>query len=79
MKLKVAKVFFFISLVPYVFILGSSILSYWNGFSMFGTVYGWDAVWDSFFMHAFIFTVFIPILPLCVIYQLVCVCGGLFR
>ena len=76
-KEKVLKILFFISFLPFIFLLAKStyhaIFGYdeftWVGYYV-GTIYGFEA-----FLEVFVWTglalCFIPVLPICFVYQLI--------
>ena len=72
MKNKIAKIFFYISLAPYVLLLLISIYSAFDGFGILGNIsYGYDGFISAFIILGFVFFFLYPVFPVCLIYQLI--------
>ncbi len=77
-KKKVLRIVLVISLAPYLFLVGYSLYYAIFGYDLYTmilpeyirTIYGWEA-----FSHVFIWTgivlCFIPVLPICLLYQII--------
>ena len=71
MKEKTLKILLYVSFLPYIFILVISIWSIFNGFTfMVGTTYGFKAFYESAIIYGFILCTEIPIIPICVFYEI---------
>jgi hypothetical protein len=71
-KIKISKVFFLLSFLPYALLLLQALLSAIFGFTfIFSTSYGIKAFFDSLLIVGWHFIVVIPILPICFIYQII--------
>lgn len=70
MKKKIPKIIFIISFLPYLFILLYGIFHAFAGVSFFNsTGYGFEAFIITIFFMLYIFTLEIPIIPICVIFE----------
>lgn len=71
MKNKIPKILFIVSFLPYLLILLFGIISTFSGITfLFNTIYGFDAFIVSIFFIIYNFFFFIPIIPICLIYQI---------
>lgn len=71
MKNKIPKIIFIISLLPYLFILLYGIFNAFAGISFFySTSYGFEAFIISVFFMLYALTLEIPIIPICLIFQI---------
>ena len=71
-KAIVAKVFLWISILPYAYIIIHSVISaFVGGGTGFKTSYGVEAFLSTLVVLALYLTVLIPILPVCLIYQVI--------
>ena len=67
-----AKVFLWLSFLPYAFIIIRAVFSAFFGFSFFfSTSYGWDAFFSAIFFTGWILVFGFPVLPVCLIYQII--------
>jgi len=73
MKRKIAKVFLWISLLPYALLIFNSVGAAINGYSLMFSekTYGFEAFFDSLVLAGYLMIVGAPILPICFIYQMV--------
>lgn len=67
---KAAKITFFVSFVPYIIGLLVSISSIFFGVDFFGKVYGWNAFAFTALVYLAFFSTMIPILPICLLYEI---------
>ena len=71
MKNKILKILFIISFLPYFLIILSGILCAFSGISFISTqIYGFDAFLLTIWFALYSFTLEIPIIPICIIFQL---------
>ena len=78
MKKIIAKIILYISFIPYVYILLTSISAFFYGYDTYiwikptyiETLYGIEAFRTVFFWNILVFSV-ILILPICIIYQMI--------
>ncbi|MDE7364414.1 MAG: hypothetical protein K2N27_05960, partial [Ruminococcus sp.] len=73
MKKKIPTIILILSFAPYVFCLGYGIYSMFNGFGLgllFSKSYGFDAFMGSTILMI-VFLCYYPVIPICIIYQLV--------
>ncbi|MCL2457108.1 MAG: hypothetical protein FWD19_06140 [Defluviitaleaceae bacterium] len=74
MKNKIAKIFFYFSFVPYGLLILYSIYGSIVGvypFWSYTKIYGLEAFLQAVVFTGFVFSAVIPILPACLIYQLI--------
>ena len=70
---KLKKTLFLITLIIYAMVICNSLAAYINGFHLFADAsktYGWEGVMQAFVTYAAILTLYIPILPICLIYDI---------
>lgn len=71
MKEKIAKIILIISFVPAALILLHGFISIWEGSTfLFSTTYGLEGMCEAILLDLLIFSTIIPILPVCVLYQI---------
>ncbi len=70
---KITKALLYVSLLPYIFILISSIYSIFNGFCfIFSCTYGFEAFLNTFFLLIILMCI-VPIIPICIACQFICI------
>ncbi len=84
-KVKTLRIIFWLSLFPYLFLMGYSLYHAIFGYDMYTlilpqylrTIYGWDAFYQAFIWTVMAFCI-IPVLPVCLLYQVIyiilCIC-----
>lgn len=70
MKKKITKIILILSFMPYAFILLYGVYCAFFGFDFFSTSYGFDALTNSIFIMTLLLCYY-PVIPICLIYQLV--------
>lgn len=71
MKQKMPKILFILSFIPYLLILIIGIKCAFNGITfIFNKVYGWEGFVLGVFSMLITFTLYIPIIPICLIFQI---------
>jgi hypothetical protein len=78
-KTLVFRLIFWLSFTPYLFLVGYSLYHAIFGYDLYtmilpqylNTIYGWDA-FNRVFIWTAIALCIIPILPICLIYQIIC-------
>lgn len=76
---KTARIFLWISFVPAVLILLYGVYCAFAGFDFFSTSYGIEGFTSSIVIMLWVFGLIIPILPVCVIYQIIYLIWGKFK
>ena len=72
MKRKIFKIILWISFVPYVVLLAMGIWHAFFGFTFFAATYtGWEGFVNSIFILGWACCVIYPILPVCLLYQII--------
>jgi len=72
MKKRIFKIMFWISLLPYVILLVLGIWHAFFGFTFFSATYtGWEGFVNSVFILGWACCVIYPVLPVCLLYQIV--------
>lgn len=71
-KVKATKIILILSFIPYIFLLFYSIYSSICGFTFFyQTSYGFEGFSDSIVIMGFLLCVYYPIIPVCLLYQII--------
>ena len=73
MEKKTYKVIFIISFIPYFLLIIAGIWCSIMGFThLFGAIaYGIEALKDTIVFYGIVFSIFIPIIPVCFLYQII--------
>ena len=80
MKDKILKVLFIISILPYIVILFLGINAAFSGSNFLGsTTYGWSAFSFIVLILVVILALRVPIIPICLIFQICCILGYILR
>lgn len=77
-KKKILRIVLWLSFVPYLFLIVYSLYHAIFGYDVYTmilpqylrTIYGWDAFWEVFVWTALALC-FIPIIPICLLYQII--------
>jgi len=72
METKIYKIILYISFLPYLLLLGYGIYSAIFGFTFFfSTSYGFDGFIGAITIMGIIFFAYYPVIPVCMVYQLI--------
>lgn len=71
-KIKLTKVIFVVSFIPYIALLGIALFNAMIGFDFFfSTTYGFEAFMGTIVIYGIMVSVYFPVLPIVLLYQVI--------